>query len=552
LDSSVEVVRDHADTIILNILYEKDRYGYEIIDLIEARSHGKYSIKQPTLYNALKRLEKQGFISAYFGDESGGGRRKYYTLTPKGIDTLSQVQSKWEFSRTILDTLLSDKAVDLATAETPYGNDDFKPATKRVKIYDDGFNLTNSEKRQTIDEVDRGQFAVESNDLSNSNTANPCETSLSQAQINSLFSFKPQEEVLTTNDLDKREKITDNRDGVNINNADRLTSHISHLTSEKSAFEPFSSRIEPKIEPKSDEYDIHPAFLSSSQEKTANTVADLRWMEKQTAAAKLLKIGEFSEGEGEEECKLRLETAADDALSYSAYLNSALNPARVATPKPQTPYPYATGKPENYKDKLAAMFRDMEDEDEDYAESYHPENAIAAGKTRQFSELKQSLYEEGYKLRTYSKSNSQSQYYMNSIYYLRMLRDTALLTWLVMVISLLVLFVARSVFEFNATALLVIGLVSLILPIASTAIWASQPAKKKKAKFNFKSSLLSSFIAYVVIVLICVLIMVIAPSIEVSFARGRVYAPFILALFAPASVFIYNLLYKTKNYHAKN
>ncbi|MDR2266571.1 MAG: helix-turn-helix transcriptional regulator [Christensenellaceae bacterium] len=130
---SIELVRGHADTIIMNILMESDRYGYEIMSIISTRSHDRYCIKQPTLYNALKRLEKLGFVESYYGEESNGGRRRYYALTEKGRNTLTTDQKQWEYSRTILDTLLSDRGVDLATAEAPYDRNLLKPATKRTR-----------------------------------------------------------------------------------------------------------------------------------------------------------------------------------------------------------------------------------------------------------------------------------------------------------------------------------------------------------------------------------------------------------------------------------
>ena len=52
---SADLIRGHINTIILRTLYERDKYGYEIIEEIESKSHGQYSLKQPTLYSALKR-----------------------------------------------------------------------------------------------------------------------------------------------------------------------------------------------------------------------------------------------------------------------------------------------------------------------------------------------------------------------------------------------------------------------------------------------------------------------------------------------------------------
>ena len=94
---SADLIRGHINTIILRTLYERDKYGYEIIEEIETRSHGQYSLKQPTLYSALKRLESQGYINAYWKTDevSQGGRRKYYTLTDSGREIAEKNQAEW-------------------------------------------------------------------------------------------------------------------------------------------------------------------------------------------------------------------------------------------------------------------------------------------------------------------------------------------------------------------------------------------------------------------------------------------------------------------------
>ena len=61
-----DLIRGNVTTIIL----DEDRYGYDILREIEVKSGGQYKLKQPTLYSCLKRLEKQGLISSYWGDES--------------------------------------------------------------------------------------------------------------------------------------------------------------------------------------------------------------------------------------------------------------------------------------------------------------------------------------------------------------------------------------------------------------------------------------------------------------------------------------------------
>ncbi len=105
----------YINTIIMRALFEGDKYGYEICKEIETRTSGQYKIKQPTLYSTLKRLEAQGFIKSY-EDESvtHGGKRRYYSLTDMGLETFTKSQNDWEYSRTVMDRLISDKDVDLS------------------------------------------------------------------------------------------------------------------------------------------------------------------------------------------------------------------------------------------------------------------------------------------------------------------------------------------------------------------------------------------------------------------------------------------------------
>ena len=78
---SSDLIRGHINTIILRALYDGDKYGYEIIAEIERKSHRQYSLKQPSLYSALKRLEKDCYVTSYWGGSVSCGRRNYFSLT---------------------------------------------------------------------------------------------------------------------------------------------------------------------------------------------------------------------------------------------------------------------------------------------------------------------------------------------------------------------------------------------------------------------------------------------------------------------------------------
>lgn len=108
-----DLLRGNINTIILSALYSGDRYGYEIVNEIEKKSRGQFTIKQPTLYSCLKRLETQGYVTSYWGGQSNGGRRKYFSLTELGKEVFKQCQDDYEYSRTVIDKLISENKYDL-------------------------------------------------------------------------------------------------------------------------------------------------------------------------------------------------------------------------------------------------------------------------------------------------------------------------------------------------------------------------------------------------------------------------------------------------------
>lgn len=101
-----DLIRGHIDTIILNVLRNGDNYGYEIMKAVLINSGGAYELKEPSLYTSLKRLEKQGHIQSYWGDESQGGRRKYYHITESGNAAYEKALAEWMYAQKIITTLL--------------------------------------------------------------------------------------------------------------------------------------------------------------------------------------------------------------------------------------------------------------------------------------------------------------------------------------------------------------------------------------------------------------------------------------------------------------
>lgn len=104
-----DIIRNHIDTIILHLLSEKDRYGFEVYKEVIDRTEGRYELKEPSLYSAFRRLEQSALIRSYWGDESLGGRRKYYALTQEGKTQYIQGLKEWDMVKEIIDLILVGK-----------------------------------------------------------------------------------------------------------------------------------------------------------------------------------------------------------------------------------------------------------------------------------------------------------------------------------------------------------------------------------------------------------------------------------------------------------
>lgn len=101
-----EMLKGTIDILILSVLKEQDSYGYEISKIIKTKSIDSFDILEATMYLALKRLEKQGAISGYWGSETGGGRRKYFKLTEEGKEQLTQSVADWKSTVELVDKFI--------------------------------------------------------------------------------------------------------------------------------------------------------------------------------------------------------------------------------------------------------------------------------------------------------------------------------------------------------------------------------------------------------------------------------------------------------------
>ncbi len=103
---SSDLLRGHTDSIILKLLLDGDKYGYEITKLVHEHSNKLYELKEATMYSSLKRLENDARITSYWGNETQGGRRKYYRVTERGLELYKDNKQNWDYAKQILNELL--------------------------------------------------------------------------------------------------------------------------------------------------------------------------------------------------------------------------------------------------------------------------------------------------------------------------------------------------------------------------------------------------------------------------------------------------------------
>ena len=108
---SSDLLRGYTDAIILNRLAVEDGYGYQISKEVAMISGGKLELKEATLYTAFRRMESAGYIRSFWGDETVGARRRYYSITDAGRDKLEEERKAWRETRNVMNQLLEEVEV---------------------------------------------------------------------------------------------------------------------------------------------------------------------------------------------------------------------------------------------------------------------------------------------------------------------------------------------------------------------------------------------------------------------------------------------------------
>jgi PadR family transcriptional regulator, regulatory protein PadR len=91
-----ELLKGTLDMLILKTLTVQPLHGYAIAQQIEELSDNVFTVEQGSLYPALQRLQKKGWVTSRWSDSPTGRRARYYTITASGRRQLGQEISSFD------------------------------------------------------------------------------------------------------------------------------------------------------------------------------------------------------------------------------------------------------------------------------------------------------------------------------------------------------------------------------------------------------------------------------------------------------------------------
>ena len=88
--------KSSAEMIVLALLDQRARHGYELAKLIETRSEGRLEFHVASLYPLLYRLEAKGWVIGRWVEKPNERRRRFYKITPQGRRVLAMQRKNLE------------------------------------------------------------------------------------------------------------------------------------------------------------------------------------------------------------------------------------------------------------------------------------------------------------------------------------------------------------------------------------------------------------------------------------------------------------------------
>ena len=539
-----DLIRGNINTIILKSLYDKDRYGYDIIKEIEEKSHGQYILKQPTLYSCLKRLETQGFINSYWGEQSNGGRRKYYTLTEMGREVFVQNQDEYEYSRTIIDQLISERAYDLDSVE---------------RVSSDEAEEENSFNAVDLIDADLKQAPVY------------------DKAIEAEEHYSDSTQTLTENNPSNTDKPKTIEENSAQNIHDEIAAHIESTSvdtatkDEKSFINPASVIDDLLNDAEKNSYSVNLKNEKASQSK-GDDGKDFYFNQKEENSYSFSPSAQYGFAFEEDDLPNSEQASTMTDIYASAAESAKRNDTEFISYDsiPQRPNEQQETRNNNYKSILSNLVDDFNAppdvqpaQDKLTKESIIAESNLSVKEkiqVRNFGKLSQSIRELGeeVKIRTPDSNavkefNKQYYYYKNKFL---LFQYGALFP--VMLLECLLIFViiitsSHTDINYGIPLFVCSILFCLAFPITAGILYLFEPYKRKRIDFNFKSSIIFRLIIMLQLILITYAINVYA-GMPVGGSEEYLYStllPCLLSTNVPLSGVFAHILHRSNKFAVK-
>jgi PadR family transcriptional regulator PadR len=99
------------EMLVLQLLTEKEKYGYQLICELKEKSGGMFLLKEGTLYPILYRMEDDGLVVSRWSQPKGKEvSKKYYQLAEEGRDTLEELKELWQTFSGNVEAILGSRA----------------------------------------------------------------------------------------------------------------------------------------------------------------------------------------------------------------------------------------------------------------------------------------------------------------------------------------------------------------------------------------------------------------------------------------------------------
>ncbi len=495
LNANVDFVRGQADMIVLSALSDKDKYGLEILNAIQDRSQGMYSLKQATLYSSLKRLEKNGYVQSYDGDISNGAKRVYYGLTKQGRDHLNNDKSYWEFCNFLMSNLISDNKFDPLNEEKPFDPAEFRPLTRRTK----------SEKEPEKEVIIKYVEVVRT----------PEEVALREINDNNALHYiatdKPDEDCAILRDIDSDDVILlDDQSVASVDSQQEVAEVLQDI--EETDGQQENIIIDEIIDKEESQIEIDDNVIEDVCDNQDSPDAADSQQESESQTEDVVQPREDNEAY---ENAFRSEYYFDNnnEINYVSSFSDLFNNEEPAAPEDNSEYEYLTLKEMVYK-----------------------------------------FQAKGLSIRPYEKKNTM-EFYINRYYFSNKIHlHAALIIFAIFAVELIFSHLICNRVEDKVPAwALILGIVGVgIYPIIRAVAYLIDPTKKNLATFNPKSTLLISLLPVITLPIVFALMAFVqfgANINDYASMERTIILPSILLFNIPLYFLIFTLLYRTYKYH---